>query len=308
MAHAVIDDVHELQLFALATGCGMIFANRHGFRFMLPILGLEHRNRKFHADLIVALSQFLELLLCDVQFLPSIEVDGVDEKVGMNVFPVCVGADQNFIALIVLSQLQRRRMSRDRIDRFALREALHHVVEEYAVGFVMQPLGGHEVRVDRFRLAVDACDQPLSFKLGFLVLHGVPHHGSHATSGLTPLVVGEADDRHFSPPLSFQDQPDSSAEFREYLAYAVQIDHRDAPHVRQGDKLIQISADGLQLLEHFFQSINDHYLLSQTAGCHIIAHGHPGAFRQFLDGLPVCGCHPGTELDIFFHVVSSSLS
>ena len=66
-----------------------------------------------------------------------------------------------------------------------------------------------------------------------------------------------------------------------------------------------ISADGLQLLEHFFQSIDDHNLLSQTAGCHIIAHGHPGAFRQFLDGLPVFGCHPSAELDIFFHVVSS---
>ena len=307
MAHAVIDDVHELQLFALATGCGMIFANRHGFRFMLPILGLEHRNRKFHADLIVALSQFLELLLCDVQFLPSIEVDGVDEKVGMNVFPVCVGADQNFIALIVLSQLQCRRMSGDRIDRFAFWETLHHVVEQHTVGFVMQPLGGHEVRVDRFRLAVDACDQPLSIELGFLVLHGVPHHGSHASGGLAPLVVSETDDRHFSPPLSFKYQPDSSAEFRERLAYTVQVDHRDASHVRQGDKLIQISADGLQLLEHFFQSINDHYLLSQTAGCHIIAHGHPGAFRQFLDGLPVCGCHPGAEFDIFFHIASSKI-
>ena len=103
----------------------MIFANRHGFHFLLPILGLEHRKRKFHADLIVALPQFLELLLCDVQFLSRIEVDGVDEKVGMNVFPVCVGADQDFIALIVLSQLQCRRMSGDRIDRFAFWKALH---------------------------------------------------------------------------------------------------------------------------------------------------------------------------------------
>ena len=211
MAHTVVDDIHELQLFALATGCGMIFANRHGFRFLLPILGLEHRKRKFHADLVVALSQFLELLFCDVQFLSCIEVDGVDEKVGMNVFPVCMGADQDFISLIVLSQLQCRCMSGAWIDCFAFREALHHVVEQHAVGFMMQTLGGHEVRVDRFRLAVDACDQSLPIELSFLVLHGVPHHGSHASGGLTPLVVGEADDRHFSPPLSFQDQPDSSA-------------------------------------------------------------------------------------------------
>lgn len=243
MAHTVVDDIHELQLFALATGCGMIFANRHGFRFLLPILGLEHRKRKFHADLVVALPQFLELLFCYVQFLSRIEVDGVDEKVGMNVFPVCVGTDQDFVSLIVLSQLQCRRMGGDRIDHFAFGEALHHVVEQHAVGFVMQPLGGHEVRVDRFRLAVDACDQLLTVTLGFLVLHGVPHHGSHASGGLSSLVVSEADDRHFSPPLSFQNQPDSGAEFRERLAYAVQIDYRDASHMCQGDKLIQISAD-----------------------------------------------------------------
>ena len=211
--------------------------------FSFLFVGVEHRERKLHTDLIVALPQFLELLLCDVQFLSRIEVDGVDEKVGMNVFPVCVGADQDFIALIVLSQLQCRRMGGDRVDRFAFREALHHVVEQHAVGFVMQPLGGHEVRVDRFRLAVDACDQLLTVTLGFLVLHGVPHHGSHASGGLSSLVVSEADDRHFSPPLSFQNQPDSGAEFRECLAYAVQIDYRDASHVCQGDELIQISAD-----------------------------------------------------------------
>ena len=240
MAHTVVDDIHELQLLALATGCGVILTNRHGLGFLLPILGLEHRERKFHTELIVALPQFLELLFCNVQFLSRIEVDGVDEEVGMDVFPVCVGADQN---LIVLSQLQRRRMSGDRVDCFAFREALHHVVEQHAIGFVIEPLGSHEVRVDRFRLAVDACDQPLPIELSFLVLHGVSHHGSHASGGLSSLVVSEADDRHFSPPLSFQNQPDSGAEFRECQAYTVQVDHRDASHVRQGDELIQISAD-----------------------------------------------------------------
>ena len=205
MAHAVVDEIHELQLLALATGGRVILTDRHGLDFLLSVFRLEHRERKLHTDLIVALPQFLELLLCDVQFLSRIEVNGVDEEVGMDVFPVCVGADQNFIPLIVLSQLQRRRMSGDRIDCFAFREALHHVVEQYAIRFVMQPLGGHEVRVDRFRLAVDACDQLLTVTLGFLVLHGVPHHGSHASGALTTLVVSEADDRHFSPPLSFQD-------------------------------------------------------------------------------------------------------
>ena len=147
----------------------MILADGHRLGLLFPVGGVEHRERKLHADLIVALPQFLELLLCDVQFLSRIEVDGVDEKVGMNVFPVCVGADQNFIPLIVLSQLQCRCMSGKRIDRFAFWKALHHVVEQHTVGFVMQPLGGHEVRVDRFRLAIDACDQPLPIELFCMV-------------------------------------------------------------------------------------------------------------------------------------------
>ena len=166
----------------------------------------------------------------------------------MDVFPVCVGADQNFVSLIVLSQLQCRRVSGGRVDRFALREALYHVVEQHSVGFVVEPLGGHEVRVDRFRLTVDTCNQPLTLELSFLILHGVAHHGAHASGGLAPLVVGEADDGHNSPPLSFQNHPDCSAEFRERLTHTFQINHGHSSHVRQGDELIQISADGLQLL------------------------------------------------------------
>lgn len=243
MAHTVVDDIHELQFFALATDGGMILTDGHGLGFLFSVRGPEHRQRKFHTDLIVALPQFLELLLCHVQFLSRVEVDRVDEEVGMNVFPVCMGADQDFISLIVLSQLQCRRMGGDRVDCFAFREALHHVVEQQTVGFVMQPLGCHEVRIDRFRLAVDACDQLPPIELSFLILHGVPHHGSHASGGLSSLVVSEADDRHFSPPLSFQNQPDSGAEFRECLAYAVQIDYRDASHMCHGDELIQISAN-----------------------------------------------------------------
>ena len=137
MAHAVVDDIHELQLLALATGCGVILADGHRLGLLFPVRGVEHRERKLHADLIVALSQFLELLLCDMQFPSGIEVDRVDEEVGMDVLPVCMSADQNFIAFVVLSQLQRGGVSSDRIDRFVFWEALHHVVEQHAIRFVI---------------------------------------------------------------------------------------------------------------------------------------------------------------------------
>lgn len=137
MTHTVVDDVHELQLFALTTGRRVILTDGHSLRFLSSLLGLEHRKRKFHADPIVALPQFLELLLCNVQLPSRIEVDRVDEKVRVDVVTICVGADQNFIAFVVLSQLQSGRVSSDRIDRFVFWEALHHVVEQHAIRFVI---------------------------------------------------------------------------------------------------------------------------------------------------------------------------
>ena len=198
-------------------------------------------------------------------------------------------------SLIVLGQLQRGRVSGDRVDCFAFREALYHVIEQYTVRLVVEPLGGHEIRVDRFRLTVDTCDQLLPLELGLFILHGIPHHGAHASGGLAPLVVCEADDSHSLPALSFKDHPNGTTEFRERPTYAFQIDHGHSSHVRQGDELVQISADGLQLLQHFFQAVDDHHLLSQAAGSDVVAHGHPGLLRQLLDGLPVCGRHAGAE-------------
>ena len=72
-----------------------------------------------------------------MQFPSGIKVDGVDEEVGMDVVTVCVGADQNFIAFVVLSQLQSGRVSSDWIDRFVFWEALHHVVEQHTVRLVI---------------------------------------------------------------------------------------------------------------------------------------------------------------------------
>ena len=80
VAHTVVDEIHELQFFALTTGRRVILANGHGFCFLLLLPGFEHRKRKFHAHLIVALPQFLKLLLGDVQFTARVEVDRVDQE------------------------------------------------------------------------------------------------------------------------------------------------------------------------------------------------------------------------------------
>ena len=116
VAHTVVDEIHELQLLALTTDSRVILTDGHGLRFFPGVLALEHWERELHAHLIVALAQFLELLLCDVEFPARVEVDGVDEEVGVDMVAVCMGADQNLVTLIVLSQLQRGRMSDNRID------------------------------------------------------------------------------------------------------------------------------------------------------------------------------------------------
>ena len=161
MAHTVVDDIHELQFFALATGGRVILADRHGLGFLLPVFRLEHRERKLYADLIVALLQFLELLLCDVQFLPSIEVDGVDEEVGVDVLAVYMGADQHLTAVKVLRQPPRGFVGLSGIDRRALRKALHHVVKHYAALFVMQQLRTQKLIERGFRLTADSADELL---------------------------------------------------------------------------------------------------------------------------------------------------
>ena len=73
--HTVVDEIHELQLLALTTGSRVVLADGHGLRFLPGILCLEHRERKFHTYLVVTLAQFLELLLCDVEFPARVEVD-----------------------------------------------------------------------------------------------------------------------------------------------------------------------------------------------------------------------------------------
>ena len=91
-----------------------------------------------HTHFIVALAQFLQLLFCDVQLLARIEADRVDDEMGMDVLTVCVRTDENLVSLKVFSQLLRRHMCDCRIDISALWEALHHVVEQFTVRFMVQ--------------------------------------------------------------------------------------------------------------------------------------------------------------------------
>ena len=132
---------------------------------------------------------------------------------------------------------------------------------------------------------------------------GQPSSGKMLSTSEVNDLIDEWIPRHHDNRRIF-DAKSKPAKFSggEHLKHAVQIDNSDSSHVRQSDELIQISADGLQLLQHFLQPVDDDDLLTQTACSHIVAHGHSGALCQFLDDLPVSGSHPGTEFNIFFHL------
>lgn len=111
-------------------------------------------------------------------------------------FTVCMRTDENFMTTEIFSQFQSCGVRNSRIDICTLREALHHVVEQHAIRFVVQILGGHEITVDCFRLTVDACDQLPTITFCLPSLSSVSHHRSHAAFGLTSFVICEAYDCH----------------------------------------------------------------------------------------------------------------
>lgn len=131
-----------------------------------------------------------------MEFPAGIQTDRVDDEVGMDMLSVSVGADKNFMALIVLCQLECGGMSRGRGDLLTLWEALNHVEEQNAVRLMVEFFRGHEIFISFPCVTVDAGDELRVIPYGFLVLHGVSHYGFHAAARLTAAVVDKADDRH----------------------------------------------------------------------------------------------------------------
>ena len=67
------------------------------------------KDRKTHlqTDIVVVPHQFLQLFLRHVQLFAGVEIDGVDDAVGVDVLPVYMGADQHLAAVEVFRQPPR---------------------------------------------------------------------------------------------------------------------------------------------------------------------------------------------------------
>lgn len=188
IAHTLIHRVSQPQLPALTLQRNVILRAIHAAGMVL-LIRLEHRQPHLAAYLIVATHQVLQLILCHVELFAGLEVDGVDDAVGVNMVTIYMGADQRLTAGEVVRQPTRGFVCLPWIDQFPSWEALHHVVEHHAAVFVVEKLRVEKIVVDTLHLTVDAADEPLPLPHGFLLLHDVGHNAAHAAAGLRPLFV-----------------------------------------------------------------------------------------------------------------------
>ena len=179
----------------MAFQCRVVFRAAHAAGLLRG--RLKDRQAHLLTDHVIAPHQFLDLLLRHVQLFAGIEIDGVDDAVGVDMLAVNMGADQHLAALKVPRQPPRGFVGLPGIDRRALWKALHHVVEHHAAVLVVEEFRVQEIVVDALRLAVDAADERPILPCGFPLLHDVEHHAAHGGAGLrAPLVVHEMYDGH----------------------------------------------------------------------------------------------------------------
>lgn len=193
VSHTLVDAIHQLEFPAFSPGGGVVLSGGYCFH-LFGSLRLEDRETELGTDRVIALAKFGQLRFADMELPAVLQADAVDDEVGMDVFPVGVGADQDFAALEILRQLQRGGVGGGGIDRFSCRKGLDHVVEHPAAVLVVEELGSEEIIIDALRTAVDAADQLAVTPSGFLFLLDVPHGCAHAAPALTTGIVCETDD------------------------------------------------------------------------------------------------------------------
>ena len=169
---------------------------------------LEFRKSEFPADLVIADTQRLNLLVCHVNLFAGFKIDAVDDAVRVDVFAVGVSTDENFAALEISGKLPCCFVDCARVNVRAFRKALHHVVELDTAVLVVQELRAEEFVKRRFRLTANAADEILTIPERFSGLRDIPHDTFHAPARLRAFfVVHEMDDCDFAtPPSAFSSE------------------------------------------------------------------------------------------------------
>ena len=87
--HRVLNGDSQLQFPALPFVRRAVFSGRHGGCF--TVLRLDHRQAVCQTKPVGGLPKLLKAFQIAVVLFPSIRIDGIDDEMGMDMFPVRVG-------------------------------------------------------------------------------------------------------------------------------------------------------------------------------------------------------------------------
>ena len=165
--------------------CRTVFSGGH-FLTAALIFG-QDTEAVSHADIIANLPQILQ----GVGILPKLhtgfKVHGVDDEVGVDVFGIAMGGDENFRAGPgTHRELFCHLVCLPGCDILCWREGLNILVEFDAVQLAVGGLGGFELQNGIQSITVNAADQSALglFIPGLVLPHTVIHHGAHSTEVL----------------------------------------------------------------------------------------------------------------------------
>ena len=146
-------------------------------------------------------------LLQSVGILPQLsaihEADGVDHKMGVDVFGIAVGGHLYLMSRPGFhGELSGNVVSLLIGDVLPGREGLDILIEVDAVQFAVSILGGEELRDGVQSVTADAADIPLPSDLihSLTFLQAVPHDTDHG-AGMLPGFLDVGYGRHWPPPM-----------------------------------------------------------------------------------------------------------
>ena len=195
--HALVDVDFQIHLPALPLIVGTVLPVGHGVFLFLFRLGFHNRKAVLQTQLVRRFPKQFQGFLVAVVLLPGVAAYRVDDEVGVDVIPVCVGGNYNLKAGNLLRQLQSNLVRHLRGDRIIRAKGLHHVVVQSSLCTVVHTLGVHELLQRTLRHAVDAADQRSALIIHLGCLAAVVEDAIQTADSLGTLILHEVNDGHF---------------------------------------------------------------------------------------------------------------
>ena len=199
--HGLGHIVHQPELPALALCGDPVLPAAHALTAFF--IGRQDRQAMLPAQFIADGTELLQSVGILPQLPAVYETDGVDHKMGVDVFGIAVGGYLHLMSGPGLhGELSGDGMGLLVGDILPGREGLDILIEVDAVQLAVGILGGEELRDGIQSITTDAADIPLSSDMihSLTFLQAVPHDTDHGT-GMLPGFLDVSYGRHCPPPM-----------------------------------------------------------------------------------------------------------